>query len=987
MRVIFTYLLYIIALTSIWGLSSCSLKENTARTRFIHSFTTRYNIYYNGKVAYDRGMMAKIEGHSDDYTERLPVFLVANEASQTLGAGDFSLAIVKSEKAIKLHSITRKPSINSSKKRSEKQKAFLKQKEYNPFLYNAWFLMGKSHFESGKFSEAASVFSYMMRLYATEPIIYQGAAAWLARCYAQLGWLYDAEDITTKLRRDSLYRPVRTVYNATMADLCLRQDSLAKALPYLEATARQSHNSYQRARLYYLLGQVYYALYRHEEAYKALTKCVRLNPPYSLAFNARILQAEVMGVRQSKQMLAKLKRMASSKNNENYLDQVYYAIGNIYLARHDTIAAMNAYEEGERKAKRNDIHKGVLLLRLGELYWEQQKFSGAQRCYSQVVGLLNKTHRKYEEANVRSAVLDELVPHINVITTQDSLIALAQMPEIERMKVIEQAIATYKKQEKEKERQQRDSLRRLQIEANGGNIDEAEELSSPSTPSINVATTGEWYFYNPMLVAKGKNEFKKRWGNRSNEDDWRRLNKTALLSDRVQQADSISSELSIDEPEDSQNIGEEKELLPTEDPKQVDYYLAQIPLTEEQMQAAKAQIAEALWKAGQIEQEKINDLSLAESTYMRLYHHYPSFTQREALYYQLFLLYQRMGDTSKATNYREQIVAEFPEGKLARLLSHPNYERMVREGEYLEDALYTQAYQDFKAGQYDAVGMAIEQSLVDYPEGAHRAKFVLLDALIQLQQKATNKAIATLTTLLQEYPQSDVVSMATTLLEGLKAGRSLESGSFDFNTLWTRRSQALEVSSDSIAKDERVLSTQYDAPFLCVIAFMPDSIEREQLLYQVSRFNFSHFLVRNFNAQFVLDEGLQQLRITGFTSYGEVRAYASQLLAQPELLPFLSRVKVILISENNLQKIGVTHSFADYAVFHDKVFTPLRINLRQNLDANVTELEHHYEDNLPPELSPLLKEQVIPDMPQSSTPTTSKEEEQEANDEVWYDLD
>lgn len=965
--------------------AGCSLKENTARNRFIHSFTTRYNVYYNAKVAYDKGELTKIEGHKDDYTERLPVFMVGNEQSWGLGQADFNTAILKSEKAIKLHSITRKPVINNTKKRTPKQKAFLSQKEYNPFLFNAWFLMGKAQFESGKFAEAASVFSYMMRLYANDAIIRQGAATWLARCYAQMGWLYDAEDVLQKVRRDSLRQPVRTAYNATMADFYLRKDSLDKALPYLEATIRQTRNSHKRARLYYLQGQIYYALQQNELAYKALQRCTRLSPPYELAFNARILQAEVMGERNSSQMLARLKRMSRSANNANYLDQVYYAIGNIHLAQGDTAQAIKAYEEGELKAKRSDINKGVLLLRLGELYWQTQHFAGAQRCYAQVVGLLNKTHPKYEEATLRSSVLDELVPHTTVIAEQDSLLALAQLPENERLKVIEQAIATYKKQEKEAARHQRDSLQAIERLDSEGSVD-GEEISESIQPIPTAgANTGEWYFYNMQMVAQGKTEFRKRWGNRPNEDDWRRTNKTTLKEARIEDiADTDTIEHIERASEEAMNVQQVRP--PHEDPHQPAYYLARIPLSEEQQQEAHARIQEALWQAGQIEHDKLQELRLAEATYLRLYKAYPTFAEREALCYQLFLLYKRLGDDVNAEVYRSHILEVYPDGGWARLLRNPNYERMVREGKAIEDALYTNAYQAFTQGYDDAVHQAITQSLEDYPEGEHRDRFMMLDALLRLRKKNTRDAMEVLRALLQQHPSSDVAPVATSLLQGLEAGRNLVTGQMDFNALWQQRTALAQSDIQPMLEEQREFSPNRQGTFVCVVAFMPDSVDRDELLYQLSRYNFTNFVVRNFAINMLSEGGLQQMRIAGFKSYDEVRAYATQLLANKVISPYLKRTKLILISEENLRKIGLMHSFSDYETFHTKVFTPLRIDVEQNLDANTPSDTQRYQENLPLPLLPEVKEVVAPSKVETPTQQTQPEEASEEED-VWYDIE
>ena len=118
-----------------------------------------------------------------------------------------------------------------------------------------------------------------------------------------------------------------------------------------------------------------------------------------------------MASRQSGKMIGRLKRMAASDKNKDYLDQVYYAMGNIYLSQRDTTKAIAAYERGGAKSTRNGVEKGVLMLRLGNLYWDRERFADAQCCYTQAIGMLDKDRKDYAQLTERSKVLDALVPY------------------------------------------------------------------------------------------------------------------------------------------------------------------------------------------------------------------------------------------------------------------------------------------------------------------------------------------------------------------------------------------------------------------------------------------------------------------------------------------------------------------------------------------------------------------------------------------------
>ena len=172
----------------------------------------------------------------------------------------------------------------------------------------------------------------MSRLFETRPHINGIARAWLTKSYTELGWLYEAEDVIRNMKRDSMdYRAVKD-WDYAHADYFIRSGQYAEAVPYLRQVIKHERRRKQRAREWFLMGQLQARLGHREEAYRAFRKVSRMNPPYELDFNARIAQTEVMAQGQARKMISRLKRMAVSDNNTDYLDQIYYAIGNIYLS-------------------------------------------------------------------------------------------------------------------------------------------------------------------------------------------------------------------------------------------------------------------------------------------------------------------------------------------------------------------------------------------------------------------------------------------------------------------------------------------------------------------------------------------------------------------------------------------------------------------------------------------------------------------------------
>ena len=99
--------------------TGCSTKKNTAGSRFYHAMTTRYNVYFNGNEAYKSGCKAIEQGNKDNYMEMIPLYPIGNKSTVGTGSGDFERAIEKSQKAIAVHSIKRKPQRKQGKRYTE----------------------------------------------------------------------------------------------------------------------------------------------------------------------------------------------------------------------------------------------------------------------------------------------------------------------------------------------------------------------------------------------------------------------------------------------------------------------------------------------------------------------------------------------------------------------------------------------------------------------------------------------------------------------------------------------------------------------------------------------------------------------------------------------------------------------------------------------------------------------------------------------------
>ena len=925
----FHYALGFVFLTIALILAGCSTQKNTAQSRWWHAFNAKYNTYYNGTLAYIDGSLEKETGNKDNYTEQIPLYTVSNKNSREIGKANFDRAIEKCEKAIHQHSIKRRPEWTKNRRKTAKDIEWLSRREYNPFLWKAWMLMGRSQFYQGDFESAAATFSYMSRLYATQPAIYGKARAWLAKCYIEQNWNYDAEDVIRNMLRDSIHWRAQKEWDYTFADYYIHTDNAEQAIPYLRKVISHEMRRKQKAREWYLMGQLQASIGNKKEAYKAFRHVIRQNPPYELAFNARIAMTEVMAKDNAGKMISRLKRMAASDNNKEYQDQIYYAIGNIHLSRKDTLQAITAYEKGNQKSTRNGIEKGVLLLHLGDLYWTKEKFSDARRCYGEAIGLLDKDRKDYQQLANRSKVLDELVPYTDAVQLQDSLQQLARMSEKERNAAIDRVIDALKKKEKEERNRKAEEEAESTLRQDGGNFANNNNFASSNSPqknnenSANTSANGQWYFYSPLTVSQGKAQFQKLWGKRDNVDNWQRINKTVV-------ANAAGAEEMTDEQRDSlAQAAEQEELLKqtsdsaVNDPHRREYYLAQIPFTPEQLAESNKLLEDGLYHAGVIFKDKLDNLPLSRKSLLRLVNNHPDYAHLDDAYYHLYLLYSRERKPEMAQIYLQKLKAEYPESQWTTLLSDPYYAENAKRGVQIEDSLYTLTYQAFRDGEYDKVERNAQISRNRFPDGANRDKFLFIGGLSKLNDGDIKSCLADLKEVVSKYPDSRLSEMAGMIINGVDAGRRLYGGKFDLNDVWTRRSIEL---NDRDSTRQKGYSPERNASFVFLLAYDPDKTNENQLLFEMAKYNFTSYMARYFDINIEDLEGLHRMQISGFNSYDEARQYANAVYQQPAIKRLLGNVRTYVISEPNLKLLGTSHTYEEYEKFYSKHFAPLPVS-------------------------------------------------------------
>ena len=882
-----------------------------------HAFTARFNTYYNGNNAYEQGLKAQKTGHKDNYLEQLPLFIISDKNTVKNGASNYDRAIEKSQKAIKNHSIKKRPKKPSGKKLSQKEKLFYSQKEFNPFLWKAWFLMANSQFQKGEFTEAASTFIYITRLYENNPAIVAQARIGLAKCYAEMEWLYEAEDLLQRVQRDTVPEMLKEDFAIAKANLLLKQERKEEAIPHLKAALkRKGQTTLDKAREYYLLGQLYAAAGNNEEAYRSFGKTISQSPPYEFEFNARIRQTEMATGENHKKILRKLKRMAKEDKNADYKAQIYYAIGNLYLSDKDTTEAIKAYETGVASGATSGYGTGMLHLSLAKLYWEREKFSKSHDNYNKALSMLNEENKHFEEIKFRSKALSGLVQHTDIVEKNSELLYWATLTPEELNPILDELIAEAKRLEELKKEEEK----KQQRENQGGNaLDQAGQNASMTID--NQGDKQLWYFYNPQLVSQGIRTFKQKWGERELKDYWRFSNTiSSLMNNELAMdstaTDSLAMDSSFEQADstfvtDSTSTETMADSLST-DPTTREYYIQQIPRSDEEKAETHKALRNALFEAGVCFKDQVSDKRLTLSYLGRVVDEYPEYERLADTYYQLFLACSRWDEPEKAEYYRNLLIANYPDSSVTRQIQNPDFFENAETRKHREDSVYVKAYTHYTKEEYDSVICENIYSADRYPQGKHRARFMFIDAMAKLYSDRQDEALKALEELTSKYSADSISRMAADISTGIKEGRLLHSGIS--TSIWDRKADGtIRQGEDSIPQ----FTATRNEPYYFVLAFPNGSLDEKRLLFEMARYNFSRYMVRNFEMTFEVLTNITLLEVKEFLNFDEAFVYRKRLFGNAATAKLLEGINTFVISKSNLDLLLKYYTFDDYTEFYE----------------------------------------------------------------------
>lgn len=818
-------------------MSACSTQKNTRASRSFHQTKVRYNILYNGNIAYEDGLRAIQKAAEDDYTGVLALYPVSDHKAAQAATSQMDRTIEKCRKSIKLHSIKAKPKPDPKRRNDPKYREWLKQEEFNAVLSEAWIRLGEAEFHKGDFLGSVGTFNYVIRHYSYDPDVIARCQLMVARAYAELGWQYEAEDMLSKVQQDALKQKHAHLYGATSADVLIHAKQYRQAIPFLKIAVPHEKRKVYRPRFQYVLAQLYQSQGQRQEAIDAYRRVIRLAPPTVMDFHARLNMAELRG----KAGLKSLRQMTRQSKHKDHQDVLYGTMANIWLASGDTLRALALYQQAIDTAKSATLDKAGILVRAGDLYFERKQYTEAQPCYREALTIFSTEHDEYRRLQARSEVLDQLITHVNTVTLQDSLQQLSRLSDEEQLAVIHRLIR------EQEEQRRRDSIKMAQ-EARDKELDEGPlSVNTQNMLGGGGAQAAAWYFYNAQLIRQGRQQFQRTWGNRQLEDHWRRLSKSVSVLPTESETDTYDAETDSLTLNDSTVAPDPLDTLDAT----VRMYYQQIPHTEAELQASDSLICDALTQMERIYRYDLRDTALADQTLVTL-------------------------DERCPNRPRPQLIDQWPE-ITARL-----------------DSLYETTYAAFRARQYTQVKSDAETAVTIAGETDQQQilpRFLFLAAVAKARTEGQAAFVEELRRMVEQYPTHELSARAKDMLALMGQGAETQKGGGQDDLADARQKAADEAAkaAEEEAAKAGDISIEEQKPVVLLVLPRQDEQLFNQLQYEVALYNFEVFLLRDFELRRqTTADGRLALEVGPFDTQKEATWWIGLIRNNPVLAEFMA---------------------------------------------------------------------------------------------------
>ncbi|WP_247231913.1 tetratricopeptide repeat protein [Telluribacter sp. SYSU D00476] len=723
----FSFLRRLGAMTALVGaLSGCSQYSNRPGSVAFHNLTAKYNAYYISRNSLNEAEREIYKAYRDDYNQLLPILLPFD-----------------SVQAVKV-----KPQLEDAIKKAS---IVAERHQNSKWLDNSYTLIGKSRLYLGQWDDGQEALRYVFANGRDEDDKNE-ALIWLMRAYIARNDFSNALNVSEYLRQQSLTREATRDFYLAKAYLHQQRGEHLTAVAILEQTFPLLKKSLSTARLHYVAGQLYDRIGQYALANEHYRSVSRNRPSYDLAFNASMnsLQNQVLLNPRTDLTSVGFDRMLRDRKNNDLRDRIYYTMGLLAERREQYPQALDYLHRSIAVAGANTQQVPYTYLELARINYDRlDNYEAAKAYYDSALVVLPKEAREYRLVSDRKKALDEFVTQLTIVRTEDSLQQLAQMNPVALDRKIDAII--------EAEEEHKQQLLRKAQEALVASNNSAAGAGVP----LGAGNERRWELYDPVLVNQGRMEFRRLWGNRPLEDDWRRTTKDnrsfasagqeALAGPGQPQANPLAASAMTKGSPEWQARREELRR--------------QVPVGDAAIAASMKREEDALYRLGKIYRFDLKESDKAVASFSRLLKDYPKTEYREELYYLLYLSLPEQDKTR--SQWKDKLLAEYPGSTYARLLNQTP--KASEDGAVTASTApaksYDKVYELYVAGNYSEGLAQVENALAQNQGGPLEDKFALLRIFLIGKVQGRDAYLQAINEFIRLYPDSSLLPRVQEMLE------------------------------------------------------------------------------------------------------------------------------------------------------------------------------------------------------------------------------
>jgi tetratricopeptide (TPR) repeat protein len=885
-------------------LYACSSQKDTATSRAMQNLTSRYNYIYNANLILEDYISSIQQTHSDNFSDILPVYI--NPVAFNPAAVDPIQAPVDRKELDEIIS---------------KAQTLIADKSYSNYIDDAYLLLGKAYFYKGNYFIAAEYFDYTAHTYKKDKKTRLQALNWKVRSYMQLINLKTAAAISDSLETllDSVKHNRSEPY-ATLAQMSMDLKRYKEAIPYLQSAVKESDNKKNKIRWTYILGQLYETQNDPQSALKCYRKVQSSNAGFELYFNANMsriklaAQAEGRSKSKTEQMLALLK----DDKNADFINQVYYNIANVYADEQDFTNASAYYNRAIRTSTTEPYQRGLAYLKLADLNFNQlNNYVKAKSYYDSAVINLPKTYPNYDIIARKNKNLQYLTDRYQLISVQDSLQSFARLPEGER-------------------------FQRIQTFQTAVQAQPISPIPQVGGTASQLKGSGTFYFHNQNAMALGLLDFKKKWGNRKQEDNWRQSIRTSE-QDNTQK--TLTATINGIPTDPDQASAPKNQITPG-----TAALLASIPVNPEMLQSSNQKIVNAYYEIASFYQQELNDTLEAIRIYEELLNRFPDNNFLPAINYSLYLAYKN-SNPKKSEQYKDVVLSKFANSVYAKTILDPAFSVKQSELDRVVESQYNLLFSTYQTKDFQAVIKKADLLSSSYPDNYLLPQFEYLKAIAIGRTEPVDSLIVAFTAIKNTFPEDKlIIPLVDSHLAYIKAHlnefkrRRIALTDFDpneppFSNPPSMRSAtaanplkaaAVNKPTDEV-KEKQVSIAQVPTPaepvkntavtnqksnsifstlsssntYYFVVDVADASLTLSSSRFGIGQFNRGNYAESNLRHQLVEFDDDQLIYVGNFSSFDDVKRYAEGIVPQLKKIMKVPEAKysTFIINKENFEKL------------------------------------------------------------------------------------